>query len=83
MDWDAGSSFFIGFIMVFFLIGLPLIVIQLVAQGAIFQGQEVIAAAITLVMFLMLFYLSGLAYFRALRYRLSRTYWRGIRGGQR
>ena len=32
-------------------------------------------------MFLSLFYLTGVAYFRALRYRLSRTYWRGIRGG--
>jgi uncharacterized membrane protein YjgN (DUF898 family) len=30
---------------------------------------------------MLVFYLTGLAYFRALRYRLSRTYWRGIRGG--
>ena len=28
-----------------------------------------------------IFYLSGVAGFRALRYRLSRTWWRGIRGG--
>src|SRR5690606_37214255 len=26
-------------------------------------------------------YLTGLARYRALRYRLSRTYWHGIRGG--
>ncbi|MGD9809974.1 MAG: DUF898 family protein [Sphingobium sp.] len=31
--------------------------------------------------FLFIFYLVGVARFRALRYRLGRTYWHGIRGG--
>lgn len=82
LEWTGkGMELFIGFIMVFLLLGVPLIVIQLISQGLIFRGETLIAGVITLVMFLMLFYLSGVAYFRALRYRLSRTYWRGIRGG--
>ena len=32
--------------------------------------------------FIALFLLVGVALFRSLRYRLSRTYWRGIRGGR-
>jgi uncharacterized membrane protein YjgN (DUF898 family) len=82
LEWTGtGMELFIGFIMVFFLIGIPFAVIQLVAQGAIFQGEPVVAGVLTLVMFTILFYLTGVAYYRALRYRLSRTYWRGIRGG--
>ncbi len=82
LEWTGrGIELFIGFIMVFFLIGLPLIVIQLISQGLIFRGETIIAGVVTLVMFVLLFYLGGVAYFRALRYRLSRTYWRGIRGG--
>lgn len=82
LEWTGrGIELFIGFVMVFFLLGLPLIVMQLVINGLVFQGQPIIAGVIIFAMFLAIFYLTGLAYFRALRYRLSRTYWRGIRGG--
>jgi uncharacterized membrane protein YjgN (DUF898 family) len=82
LEWTGkGMELFVGFIMAFLLIGLPLIVIQLISQGLIFRGEAILAAIMTLMMFLLLFYLTGVAYFRALRYRLSRTYWRGIRGG--
>jgi uncharacterized membrane protein YjgN (DUF898 family) len=82
LEWTGtGMELFIGFIMVFFLIGVPFAIIQLVAQGAIFQGEPVVAGVLTFAMFTILFYLTGVAYYRALRYRLSRTYWRGIRGG--
>ena len=82
LEWTGrGIELFIGFIMVFFLLGLPLVVMQLVINGLVFQGQPIIAGVIIFAMFLVIFYLTGLAYFRALRYRLSRTYWRGIRGG--
>lgn len=82
LEWTGrGIELFIGFIMAFLLIGLPFIVIQLVSQGLIFRGEALIAGLVTLTMFVLLFYLTGVAYFRALRYRLSRTYWRGIRGG--
>lgn len=81
LEWTGrGMELFIGFIMVFFLLGLPLIVMQLVINGLVFQGQPIAAGVIIFLSFLAIFYLTGLAYFRALRYRLSRTYWRGIRG---
>lgn len=82
LEWTGtGMELFIGFIMVFFLIGIPFAVLQLIAQGFIFQGQPLIAGILTLTMAMLLFYLTGVAYYRALRYRLSRSYWRGIRGG--
>jgi uncharacterized membrane protein YjgN (DUF898 family) len=82
LQWTGrGIELFIGFIMAFLLIGVPIIVIQLVSQRFIFQGEPLIAGLLMLTMLLLLFYLTGVAYFRALRYRLSRTYWRGIRGG--
>lgn len=82
LEWTGrGIELFIGFVMVFFLLGLPLVVLQLVVNGLVFQGQPVVAGVLVFVIILFIFYLTGLAYFRALRYRLSRTYWRGIRGG--
>lgn len=82
MEWTGtGMELFVGFIMVFFLIGVPLALLQMVAQGLIFQGQPIIAGGLTFALFVLIFYLTGVAYYRALRYRLSRTYWRGIRGG--
>ncbi len=82
LEWTGnGMELFIGFILVFFLIIVPFGILQLVLQGAIFQGQPILAGVIGLTMFIIIFYLGGVAYYRALRYRLSRTYWRGIRGG--
>jgi uncharacterized membrane protein YjgN (DUF898 family) len=82
LEWTGtGMELFIGFIMAFFLIGIPFALLQLVAQGLIFRGEPVIAGILGVSLTVLLFYLIGIAYFRALRYRLSRTYWRGIRGG--
>ncbi len=82
LEWTGkGMELFLGFVMVFFLVGLPFVVLQLAVQGLIFQGQVAVVAVLSVIMTLLIFYLSGVAYFRALRYRLSRTYWRGIRGG--
>jgi uncharacterized membrane protein YjgN (DUF898 family) len=82
LEWTGtGMELFWGFVMVFFLVGIPFAILQLALQGMIFQGQTIAVAVIVVTMFLLIFYLTGVAYFRALRYRLSRTYWRGIRGG--
>ncbi len=82
LEWTGkGIELFIGFLMAFFLIGMPFALIQFISQGLIFRGEPAIAGLITLVMVIIIFYLGGVAQFRALRYRLSRTYWRGIRGG--
>jgi uncharacterized membrane protein YjgN (DUF898 family) len=82
LEWTGtGMELFIGFVMVFFLIGLPLIFLQFGAQALIMRGMPEVAGVLSIIAFLAIFYLTGVAYYRALRYRLSRTYWRGIRGG--
>ena len=82
LEWTGrGIELFIGFVLVFLLIGLPLLFLQFGMQALMLQGQEILAAVLAFSAFILIFYLGGVAYFRALRYRLSRTYWRGIRGG--
>ena len=82
LEWTGtGKELFFGFLLVTVLILVPFGVIQLIAQGLIFRGQGGIAAGVFIAMFGLLFYFSGVARFRALRYRLGRTHWRGIRGG--
>jgi uncharacterized membrane protein YjgN (DUF898 family) len=82
LEWTGtGMELFIGFIMAMVLVFIPLFGIQFLQQALILQGQMGAAGLLTLVLVLLMFYLIGIARFRALRYRLSRTYWHGIRGG--
>ena len=82
LEWTGtGLELFIGFIAAFFLLGIPLFILQLIAQGLIFQDQAIIAGIVGLVVYLFLLCLAGFAVFRGLRYRLSRSYWHGIHGG--
>jgi uncharacterized membrane protein YjgN (DUF898 family) len=82
LEWTGtGLELFIGFIAAFFLLGIPLFILQLIAQGLIFQGQAMVAGIAGIVVYLFLLCLAGFAVFRGLRYRLSRSYWHGIHGG--
>lgn len=82
LEWTGtGKELFIGFLLVLLLFGAPLLILNFGVQALVFQGHRGIAAALGISAFLFIFYLVGLARFRALRYRLSRTYWHGIRGG--
>ena len=82
LEWSGtGLELFIGFAMAVVLILLPFFVLTQVAQALALRGMEGIAALISFGAFVLIFYLTGVARFRALRYRLSRTRWRGIRGG--
>jgi uncharacterized membrane protein YjgN (DUF898 family) len=82
LEWTGtGLELFIGFVMVAVLLFVPLIVIQFVVQGLAMRGQLGSAGLLMLISYAALIYLYGLARYRALRYRLSRTFWRGIRGG--
>ncbi|WP_164118365.1 YjgN family protein [Sphingorhabdus sp. Alg239-R122] len=82
LEWTGtGLELLIGFVLVILLFIIPLFIIQFVQQALLLQGQEGAAAALTFVMLGLIFYLGGLARYRALRYRLARTYWHGIRGG--
>ena len=82
LEWTGtGKERVIGFALVLGLFVLPVFLLNLVAQSLIARGYEVAGAILGILPLLLLFYLTGLARFRALRYRLSRTRWRGIRGG--
>jgi len=82
LEWTGtGKELFFGFGLVLILFGIPYFVMQVVAQRLMLNGQEAAGAILTFAMLAIIFYLLGVARFRALRYRLGRTRWRGIRGG--
>jgi uncharacterized membrane protein YjgN (DUF898 family) len=82
LEWaGTGKELFFGFLIVLLLFGLPYLIASFGAQALIARGYEEIGAALGVLAFVAIFYLMGVARFRALRYRLSRTRWRGIRGG--
>jgi len=82
LEWTGtGKELFIGFLLVAVLFAVPLLFLQFGLQAMILQGYVGAAALVGLSLYLFLLYLFGLARFRALRYRLSRTEWHGIRGG--
>lgn len=82
LEWaGTGKELFVGFLLVLVLFGIPFLILQFGAQALIMQGQPGIAALLSFAAGISIFYLAGVARFRALRYRLSRSYWHGIRGG--
>jgi uncharacterized membrane protein YjgN (DUF898 family) len=82
LEWTGtGLELFIGFIMAVLFILLPFFGLQFLTQALVLQGYAAWAGLLTFAMFGFIMYMIGIARFRALRYRLSRTYWHGIRGG--
>jgi uncharacterized membrane protein YjgN (DUF898 family) len=82
LEWTGtGKELLIGFISAAVLLGGPLLVLQFGIQALILRGHQNIAAVLTIVTLLLFNFMVGVARFRSLRYRLNRTYWKGIRGG--
>ena len=82
LEWTGtGKELLIGFMLAVFLFGGPIVILQFGIQGLILRGYEYAAIAVTIVTLLFFNFVVGVARFRALRYRLARTYWKGIRGG--
>ena len=82
LEWTGtGMELFVGFVLVLLIIGLPVLLLQFTIQALVLRGMEAVAAILGIALYLGFLYLFGLARFRAIRYRLSRTYWHGIRGG--
>lgn len=74
----TGRELFLGFIVVVFLIILPLILAGYATQIFLERGSpNQVAAIIGVQALLFLLYLVGI--YQAWRYRLSRTVWRGVR----
>jgi uncharacterized membrane protein YjgN (DUF898 family) len=82
LEWTGtGKEMFIGFLVVM-LVLLPLFLgLRFLLEALALRGQALAAGLLVLALYLGLFYLIGVASFRALRYRLSRSWWHGIRGG--
>jgi uncharacterized membrane protein YjgN (DUF898 family) len=82
LEWaGTGKELLIGFLFAILIVGIPLFIIQFGFQALAFRGYAGAAGALLLASYAIIFYVFGVAKFRALRYRLSRSYWRGIRGG--
>lgn len=82
LEWTGtGKELFIGFLMAVLLFGVPLILLQVAAQMLIMRGMLGWAQLFGFGFTFGILYIVGVARFRALRYRLSRTRWHGIRGG--
>jgi uncharacterized membrane protein YjgN (DUF898 family) len=76
----TGAELFRGFLIVFFLILLPLVVASF-ASSLLLPANSSEQGFYNLVLWGVVFLLSGIGIHRARRYRLSRTRWRGIRAG--
>lgn len=83
LEWTGtGKEMFLGFLIVFLAL-IPVIGLVMLSSY-LFSGNELaklLGSLILLAIYGGLFYMTGVAALRALRYRLSRTYWHGIRGG--
>ncbi|MBT3533444.1 MAG: DUF898 domain-containing protein [Rhodospirillaceae bacterium] len=75
----SGGELFKGFLAVFFLILLPLGTINNLASVYL-DPDSTEFIVFNALFYLAIFFLVGMAIYRARRYRLSRTRWRGIRG---
>jgi len=82
LEWTGtGKEMFFGFLMVTAVLLPFFLFIQFLFPALIARGKEAAASGILLLFYVGIFFLFGFARFRALRYRLSRSWWHGIRGG--
>lgn len=75
----TGKELFLGFLIVLFLVILPLIAINAVATWLWEESRPALYNLVSAVSLILVLFLTGAAIYRARRYRLSRTVWRGIR----
>lgn len=75
----TGRELFVGLLVVFALVVLPVLVMGAVI-GLVFPNSPSAQTVYQIFIYGLFFLLFGIAAFRAQRYRLSRSQWRGIRG---
>lgn len=82
LEWTGtGREMFFGFLIVIAVLAPFFLFFQFVFPALAARGKIDAAGGILFLFYIALIYLGGFARFRALRYRLSRTWWHGIRGG--
>jgi uncharacterized membrane protein YjgN (DUF898 family) len=82
LEWTGtGREMFFGFLIVIAILAPFFLFFQFAFPALVARGKTEAAFGIFTLFYISLIYLGGFARFRALRYRLSRTWWHGIRGG--
>lgn len=82
LEWSGtGKEMFIGFLVVVAILLPFFLVFQFLLPALFARGLEGAAFALLGLFYVVILWFAGLARFRALRYRLSRSWWHGIRGG--
>jgi len=82
LEWTGtGKEMFLGFLIVIAVLAPFFLFIQFLFPALLARGQVAAAGVLMFLFYIAIVYLGGFARFRALRYRLSRSYWHGIRGG--
>lgn len=77
----TGKELFLGFLIVLALL-IPISIVYELASNAAMAAGTGAFTAVQVSYFVLFYFLFFVATYRARRYRLSRTMWRGIRGGQ-
>lgn len=77
----TGKELFLGFLIILAVLA-PVLIIFGVAEYLLLGYGQIPRIAFTTLQYLLYGYLIGYALYRARRYRLTRTIWRGIRFGQ-
>jgi len=82
LEWTGtGKEMFVGFLIAMALFTPPILFLRFGFQAMVLRGQAGPAAVLFVAVYAFLLFVFGIARFRALRYRLARSYWHGIRGG--
>lgn len=82
LEWSGtGREMFFGFLIVVAVLAPFFLFIQFLLPALVARGKEQAAFGVLFLFEIAIIYLGGFARFRALRYRLSRSWWHGIRGG--
>jgi uncharacterized membrane protein YjgN (DUF898 family) len=82
LEWTGtGKEMFLGFLIVIAVLAPFFLFIQFLFPALAARGKLGAAGGVLFLFEIAILYLGGFARFRALRYRLSRSWWHGIRGG--
>lgn len=82
LEWaGTGRELFKSGLAALLVVLVPLAIANSLIRYLIVHGHTVAGQLLSIVVLIVFYILVGTAMFRGLRYRLSRTYWRGIRGG--
>lgn len=82
LEWTGtGRELFLGALAALILVLVPISLANFAIRQIALHGYRWVAVALSVAELLVFYALVGAAVMRALRYRLSRTQWRGIRGG--